>query len=142
MANTFKNKHYKKRTKVSYTHSESFDQENVIKRGDVFWVEFPNSEVIGSEQAGLRPVVVISNNTGNRFSPNVIVALLTTKIKKGRIPTHVELSVKDGLPKNSIVLCEQLRTISKERLGEKITNLRANKMEEIDVAIKVSLGLF
>ena len=142
MANTFKKNNYQKRTKVSYSRTELPKEKNIIKRGDVFWVDFPNSEVMGSEQAGLRPVVVISNDTGNHFSPNVIVALLTTKMRKGRIPTHVELSVKDGLPKDSIVLCEQLRTISKERLGEKICNLRANKMEEVDVAIKVSLGLF
>ncbi len=111
-----------------------------IKRGDIFYADL--SPVVGSEQGGNRPVLVVQNNVGNKYSPTVIISAITSKIYKAKIPTHIELSAKEyGLPKDSVVLLEQLRTIDKMRLKEKITSLDENKMQMINNALEISLGL-
>ena len=111
-----------------------------VKRGFIFFSDL--SPVIGSEQGGFRPVLVIQNNVGNKYSPTVIVAAITSHIEKAKLPTHVELSAKEyGLEKDSVILLEQIRTIDKQRLQEKITELDERVMTRIDEALKISLGL-
>ncbi|QDX94701.1 type II toxin-antitoxin system PemK/MazF family toxin [Brevibacillus laterosporus] len=111
-----------------------------ILRGDVYLADlFGNT---GSEQGGQRPVLVIQNNIGNTFSPTVIVACITKKIKKANLPTHIEASAElNGLDYDSVVLMEQLRTIDKARLFEKVAHLDEKTMEQVNYAIMVSLGL-
>lgn len=100
------------------------------------------SPVVGSEQGGTRPVLVIQNNIGNQYSPTTIIAAITSKISKAKLPTHVELSAKkNGLIKDSVILLEQLRTIDKERLKDKISQIEAGQMSKVDKAIEISLGL-
>ena len=112
-----------------------------IIRGDIYFADL--SPVIGSEQGGLRPVLVIQNNVGNKYSPTVIVSAITSQLTKAKIPTHVELSSKTyNLPKDSVVLSEQIRTIDKRRLNEKVCTLDPRKMKEVDKAILVSLGFY
>ncbi len=112
---------------------------NVIRRGDIFYANL--SPVVGSEQGGVRPVLVVQNDIGNKYSPTIIVAAITSKINKAKLPTHIELSgTTYGLEKNSVVLLEQIRTLDKARLIEKIGNA-VNKLEEIDNALAISLGL-
>ena len=112
-----------------------------IKRGDIFYADL--SPVIGSEQGGVRPVVVIQNDVGNKYSPTVIVAAITSKINKAKLPTHVEISAKRyGLLKDSVVLLEQIRTIDKKRLKEKAGLTDDDLYRKINDALKVSLGLF
>ncbi len=111
-----------------------------VKRGFVFFADL--SPVIGSEQGGFRPVLVVQNNVGNKYSPTVIVAAITSHIEKAKLPTHVELKAKQhGLEKDSVILLEQIRTIDKQRLQQKITELDEKTMSLIDEAIKISLGL-
>ena len=111
-----------------------------IKRGDVYYADL--SPVIGSEQGGVRPVLIIQNNIGNRYSPTVIVVAITSQIQKAKLPTHVEITAKEyNLEKNSVVLLEQLRTIDKQRLKEKITHIDKELIKKIDNALKISLGL-
>ena len=111
-----------------------------IKRGDLFYADL--SPVIGSEQGGNRPVLIIQNDVGNKYSPTVIIGAITSKLTKARIPTHVELSASEyGLPKDSVILLEQVRTIDKMRLKEKIGSLDGKKMQAVDNAIILSLGL-
>lgn len=111
-----------------------------IKRGDLYYTDL--SPVVGSEQGGVRPVLIIQNNVGNKYSPTVVIAAITSKKHKNKLPTHVELgSLVDGLPKNSIVLLEQIRTIDKSRLGNKIGSVSDHVMRKIDDSIAVSLGL-
>jgi mRNA interferase MazF len=111
-----------------------------VKRGFIFFSDL--SPVIGSEQGGFRPVLVIQNNVGNKYSPTVIVAAITSHIEKAKLPTHVELSAKEyGLEKDSVILLEQIRTIDKQRLQQKITELDERVMTRIDEALKISLGL-
>ncbi len=110
-----------------------------IRRGDVFFADL--REGVGSEQRGNHPVVVIQNNTGNRYSPNVIVASITSKVGKRNLPTHVFLSAGNGgLPKDSIVLLEDIQTISKTRLREHLGTLATSVMKTIDRCIMVSLA--
>ena len=111
-----------------------------MKRGEVYLADL--SPVQGSEQGGKRPVVIIQNNVGNRHSPTVIVAAITGKINKAKIPTHVEIS-KDTykLDMDSVILLEQIRTVDKTRLEEKLTYLDEDKMAEVDRALMISLGL-
>jgi mRNA interferase MazF len=111
-----------------------------MKRGEVYLADL--SPVEGSEQGGKRPVVIIQNNVGNYHSPTVIVAAVTGRINKAKIPTHVEIS-KDtyNLDKDSVILLEQIRTVDKKRLMEKLTYLKEDKMAEVDAALKVSLAL-
>jgi mRNA interferase MazF len=111
-----------------------------VKRGFIFFSDL--SPVIGSEQGGFRPVLVIQNNVGNKYSPTVIVAAITSHIEKAKLPTHVELTAKEhGLEKDSVILLEQIRTIDKQRLQQKITELDDKIMAKIDEALKISLGL-
>ncbi len=113
--------------------------ENLIKRGEIYYADL--SPVVGSEQGGVRPVLIIQNDVGNKFSPTVIVAAITSQLSKAKIPTHVELSAREyKLPKDSVVLLEQIRTIDKRRLKEKISALDNQKMRAINLAILVSLG--
>lgn len=110
-----------------------------IKRGDVFFADL--TPVIGSEQDGIRPVLIVQNNIGNKYSPTVIVVAITTR-KKHDIPTHIPIEGKRfGLPKNSVILVEQIRTIDKSRLREKIGTLDFETMEKVKEAIKVSLSI-
>ncbi|MEY8442515.1 type II toxin-antitoxin system PemK/MazF family toxin [Lactobacillaceae bacterium 24-114] len=111
-----------------------------IKRGDIFYADL--SPVVGSEQGGKRPVLIIQNNRGNHFSTTVIVAPITTQSQKKKLPTHVVLKTKvTGIPHNSIVLLEQIRTIDKQRLMDKIDELSVQVMKSIDKALRISLGL-
>lgn len=111
-----------------------------MKRGEVYLADL--SPVQGSEQGGKRPVVIIQNDTGNKFSPTLIVAAITGKIDKAKIPTHVEVNAeKYKFKTNSVILLEQIRTIDKTRLQEKLTYLDDEKMKEVDKAIQISLGL-
>ena len=89
-----------------------------VKRGDIFYADL--SPVVGSEQGGVRPVLVVQNDVGNKYSPTVIIAAITSQMNKVKLPTHVEVSAEFGLPKNSVVLLEQIRTIDKKRLREKV----------------------
>ncbi len=112
----------------------------LVRRGDIFYADL--NPVVGSEQGGIRPVVVVQNDVGNKYSPTVIIAAITSQIDKAKLPTHVELQSKDyGLEKDSVILLEQLRTIDKRRLKEKITILDQDIMKKVDEALKVSLGL-
>ena len=112
-----------------------------IKRGEVYYADL--SPVVGSEQGGVRPIVVLQNNIGNKYSPTVIVAAITSQLTKAKIPTHIELPASlYFLPKDSVVLLEQIRTIDKARLKDKITTIDSRKMEEINRAILISLGFF
>lgn len=112
----------------------------LIRRGDIFYADL--RPVIGSEQGGVRPVLIIQNDVGNKHSPTVICAAITSQINKAKLPTHIEVSSKKySLVKDSVVLLEQLRTIDKSRLKEKICRLDVNLMCAIDKAILVSLNL-
>ena len=112
----------------------------MIKRGDIFYADL--RPVVGSEQGGIRPVLVIQNDIGNKYSPTVIVAAVTSQINKSKLPTHLELDAKEfGLSKDSVVLLEQVRTIDKSRLREKVCHLDDNFMWQIDRSLRVSLGL-
>ncbi|HHT36093.1 MAG: type II toxin-antitoxin system PemK/MazF family toxin [Candidatus Wallacebacter cryptica] len=111
-----------------------------VRRGDIFYANL--NPVIGSEQGGVRPVLILQNNIGNKYSPTTIIAAITSQIKKGKLPTHVELSAAEfNLDKDSVILLEQVRTIDKRRLKEKIAHLDEEIMSEIDRAIMISLGL-
>ncbi|AEE97025.1 type II toxin-antitoxin system PemK/MazF family toxin [Mahella australiensis] len=112
----------------------------IVKRGDLFYADL--SPVVGSEQGGVRPVLVVQNDIGNKYSPTVIVAAITSQINKAKLPTHVEISASDyGLPKDSVILLEQIRTIDKKRLREKIGYLSAETMKKVDEALQISFGL-
>lgn len=111
----------------------------MMKRGDVYYADL--SPVIGSEQGGTRPVLILQNNIGNKYSPTVIVAAITSKIEKSKVPTHVAIGQDEHLTEDSAVLLEQIRTIDKQRLTDKITHLSDDLMEEVDSALKISLGL-
>ncbi len=111
-----------------------------IKRGDIFYADL--SPVIGSEQGGVRPVLIVQNDVGNRYSPTVIAAAITSQHDKTELPTHIKVNaVASGLAKDSIVLLEQVRTIDKRRLKEKMGTLDLRSMGEIDTALSVSFGL-
>lgn len=111
----------------------------IVKKGDLFFADL--SPVVGSEQGGIRPVLVVQNDVGNKYSPTIIVAAVTSQTK-AKLPTHVELEAADGgLSKNSVVLLEQLRTIDKKRLRERIGALSASKIPGVDQALSISLGI-
>ena len=112
-----------------------------IKRGDMFYADL--SPVIGSEQGGIRPVVIIQNDLGNKYSPTVIAAAITSQTNKANLPTHIKInSNPEGLKNNSVILTEQIRTIDKSRLKEKIGHIDdANVMNKINNALGVSFGL-
>ena len=112
----------------------------MVRRGDIYYADL--SPVVGSEQGGIRPVLVIQNNIGNRHSPTVIAAAITSQTGKARLPTHISLAAMScGLPKDSVVLLEQVRTLDKKRLREKMGHVEENVMEKVDLAIAVSFGL-
>ena len=114
--------------------------DNSVKRGDIFYADL--SPVVGSEQGGVRPVLIVQNDTGNRHSPTVIAAAITSQTGKARLPTHISVSpLSCGLPKESIILLEQVRTLDKRRLREKMGRLDENVMKQVDAAIAVSFGL-
>ncbi len=111
-----------------------------VRRGDIFYADL--SPVVGSEQGGVRPVLVVQNDIGNRYSPTVIAAAITSKINKAKLPTHIELDAQTyGLVKDSIIMMEQIRTIDKKRLKEKIGHLDSVAMQRVDDALNVSFGI-
>jgi mRNA interferase MazF len=111
-----------------------------IMRGDMYYADL--SPVIGSEQGGIRPVLIIQNNIGNKYSPTVVVAAITSKAAtKAKLPTHISLAIVSGLDKDSLVLLEQIRTIDRRRLIGFIGTLDEDTMKEIDKALAVSFGL-
>ena len=121
---------------------ESFSLEGKmnIKRGDIYYADL--SPVIGSEQGGLRPVLIVQNDVGNKYSPTVIAAAITSKIGKTKLPTHIDIpSMEAGLAKDSVILLEQVRTIDKKRLKEKMGHLDERTMNNVNSAIQVSYGL-
>ena len=110
-----------------------------IKRGELYYADL--SPVVGSEQGGVRPVLVVQNDVGNKYSPTVIAAAVTSKITKAKLPTHIELPCNSyGLQKDSVILLEQIRTLDKRRLKERIGELNENTMTRVDKAILISLG--
>lgn len=112
----------------------------IIKRGDMYYADL--SPVVGSEQGGVRPVLIVQNDIGNKYSPTVIAAAITSQINKAKLPTHIELSAQEyGLQKDSVILLEQIRTIDKKRLREKIGHLDEELMDRVNEAIGVSFGL-
>jgi len=112
----------------------------IIRRGDIYYADL--RPVVGSEQGGIRPVLIIQNDTGNRHSPTVIVAAITSKMNKAKLPTHVELQTKQcQMVKDSVILLEQLRTIDKQRLRDKVCHLDEAMLERVDEALRVSLNL-
>ncbi len=112
----------------------------IIKRGDIFYADL--SPVIGSEQGGVRPILIVQNDVGNKYSPTVIAAAITSQINKAKLPTHIEIDSKEyGLTKDSVILLEQIRTIDKRRLREKIGHLDDERMKSVNYALNVSFGL-
>ena len=121
----------------------------IIRRGDIYYADL--RPVVGSEQGGVRPVliiqndrpvIIIQNDIGNKYSPTVIVSAITSQINKAKLPTHVELSARDcDMMKDSVILLEQLRTIDKQRLREKICHLDGDLLDQVNDALKVSLEL-
>ena len=113
----------------------------IIKRGDIYYADL--SPVIGSEQGGVRPVLVVQNDIGNKYSPTVIAAAITSQINKAKMPTHIEVdALQFGLSKDSVILLEQVRTIDKKRLKEKIGHLDGDLMNKVNDALGISFGLF
>lgn len=113
---------------------------NLVKRGDIYYADL--SPVVGSEQGGMRPVLIVQNDTGNRHSPTVIAAAITSQTGKARLPTHIELCAQGcGLSRDSVILLEQIRTIDKSRLRERMGRLDENTMKAVNNAISVSFGL-
>ena len=113
---------------------------SIVKRGDIYYADL--SPVVGSEQGGMRPVLIVQNDTGNKHSPTVIAAAITSQTGKAKLPTHIELNAQSvGLTRNSVILLEQIRTIDKSRLREKMGRLDDSTMNKVDSAIAVSFGL-
>ena len=111
-----------------------------VKRGDIYYADL--SPVVGSEQGGVRPVLIVQNDVGNKYSPTVIAAAITSQQEKNRLPTHISVNGNQcGLSKDSVVLLEQVRTIDKQRLKERMGNLSTNDMNKINKALTVSFGL-
>lgn len=113
----------------------------MIKRGELYYADL--SPVVGSEQGGVRPVLIVQNDIGNKYSPTIIAAAITSRLNKAKLPTHIALD-KDlyGLPKDSVILLEQIRTLDKQRLKEKIGELPDDLMKRVDDALLISLGFF
>ncbi len=113
----------------------------IVKRGEVYFADL--NPVVGSEQGGQRPILIVQNDVGNRYSPTVICAAITAKISKAKLPTHVEVPKDEvGLLKDSVILLEQIRTIDKRRLIQKIGALPSELMNDVDRGLMISLGLF
>ena len=116
------------------------NQHNIVRRGEIYYADL--SPVVGSEQGGMRPVLIVQNDVGNRYSPTVIAAAITSQQNKARMPTHIEIEAHTyGLSKNSVVLLEQVRTLDKRRLRERMGCLDEKVMQRVDGAIAISLGL-
>ena len=114
--------------------------DNSVKRGDIFYADL--SPVVGSEQGGVRPVLIVQNDTGNKHSPTVIAAAITSQTGKARLPTHISLAAMSyGLPKDSVILLEQVRTIDRIRLRGYVGSLSGAMMRKVDEAILVSFGV-
>ena len=113
----------------------------LVKRGDIYYADL--SPVVGSEQGGIRPVLIVQNDVGNKYSPTVIASAITSQLNKTKLPTHIELGQAEyfGLAKDSVVLAEQIRTIDKKRLKEKIGHLDDNLMKRVNDALGVSFGI-
>ncbi|HZJ85236.1 MAG TPA: type II toxin-antitoxin system PemK/MazF family toxin [Syntrophomonadaceae bacterium] len=112
----------------------------MIKRGEIYFAQL--NPVIGSEQGGIRPVVVVQNDIGNQYSPTTIILAITSQINKAKLPTHIELKAVDyGLEKDSVILAEQIRTIDKTRLKQRIASLNELTMDKVDQALAISLNL-
>ena len=112
----------------------------MIKRGELYFADL--SPVVGSEQGGIRPVLIVQNDIGHKYSPTVIAAAITSKLDKAKMPTHIELSqIEYGLERDSVVLLEQIRTIDKSRLKEKIGEISVEKMNQVNKAMMISLGV-
>lgn len=112
-----------------------------IKRGDIFYADL--RPVVGSEQGGVRPVLILQNDIGNRHSPTVICAAVTSKLKKAKLPTHVEINSKDyAIEKDSVILLEQVRTIDKARLRDKVCHIDEGMLSKVERALKISLDLY
>ncbi|MBR2498136.1 MAG: type II toxin-antitoxin system PemK/MazF family toxin [Clostridia bacterium] len=111
----------------------------MIKRGELYYADL--SPVVGSEQGGIRPILIVQNDTGNKYSPTIIAAAVTSKINKAKLPTHIELSAHEfGLSKDSVILLEQIRTLDKRRLKERIGELSPLTMKKVNTALLISLG--
>ena len=111
-----------------------------VKRGDIFYADL--SPVVGSEQGGLRPVLIVQNDVGNKYSPTVIAAAITSRLNKNKLPTHIDVdATRYGLAKDSIILLEQIRTLDKKRLREHMGHLDEGSMDRVDRALTVSFGL-
>ena len=114
--------------------------EVTVRRGEIYYADL--SPVVGSEQGGVRPVLIVQNDVGNRFSPTVIAAAITSQHDKADLPTHIEVDAQgSGLVKDSVILLEQVRTLDKKRLREKMGHVEERVMEKVDLAIAVSFGL-
>ena len=115
-------------------------ENSIVRRGEIYYADL--SPVVGSEQGGMRPVLIVQNDVGNRYSPTVIAAAITSQQNKARLPTHIEIEARTyGLSKNSVVLLEQMRTLDNRRLRERMGCLDEKAMQRVDGAIAVSLGL-
>ena len=112
----------------------------IVKRGEIYYADL--SPVVGSEQGGVRPVLIVQNDVGNKYSPTVIAAAITSQINKAKMPTHIEVDASEyGLAKDSVILLEQIRTIDKRRLKEKIGLVDSELMEKVNEALVISFGL-
>ncbi len=113
--------------------------EIMIRRGELYYADL--SPVVGSEQGGIRPILIVQNDTGNKYSPTIIAAAITSQLNKAKLPTHIELSANEfGLLKDSVILLEQIRTLDKRRLKERIGELSPGKMQKVNTALLISLG--
>ena len=113
----------------------------MIKRGELYYADL--SPVVGSEQGGVRPVLVVQNDIGNKYSPTIIAAAITSQMNKAKLPTHIALSSKEyGLEKDSVVLLEQIRTLDKRRLKERIGEIDSSVMTKVNEALLISLGFY
>ena len=125
---------------VGHHFTFGVDHMQTVRRGEIYYADL--SPVVGSEQGGMRPVLIIQNDAGNRHSPTVIAAAITSRTGKAKLPTHINLAAQTcGLPKDSIVLLEQVRTLDKTRLRERMGRVDAPMMDRVDTAIAVSFGL-
>ena len=112
---------------------------DMIKRGELYYADL--SPVVGSEQGGIRPILIVQNDTGNKYSPTIIAAAITSQINKAKLPTHIEIQANEfGLIKDSVILLEQIRTLDKRRLKEKIGELSPTTMQKVNIALLISLG--
>ena len=110
-----------------------------VKRGELYYADL--SPVVGSEQGGIRPVLIVQNDVGNKYSPTIIAAAVTSKLNKAKLPTHIEINANEfGLIKNSVILLEQIRTLDKRRLKERIGALSPTTMQKVNTALLISLG--